>query len=196
MTNQHSRNTEMSALYAAGETLEQIGGRYNVTRERVRQILKQTGGTSVADARERRREIRSDLLDEAVTDFLGEFGETVRQLAERGCSRSEVEERFKVLIPSVSSTVVRDSIDSLGVLFNVDVQELNFSDTVVAEALWFTVGRDMHLEPAPLAALADPQFEDSRELSKALRSEGLTAEQSPMSFPSELLPKPPQRRDR
>ena len=91
--------------------------------------------------------------------------------------RSEVEERFKVLVPSVSSAVVRDGIDSLGVLFNVDVQDLNFSDTVVAEALWFTAGLEMQLEPAPLAALASPEFENSRELSKALRSEGLTAEQ-------------------
>jgi len=174
---QQARNAEMCALYAAGETLEQIGSRYELTRERVRQILKQTGGASADDARERRREIRSDLLGEAVSDFLGDFGETVRVLAASGRSRSEVEERFKVLVPSVSSAVVRDGIDSLGVVFNVDVQDLNFSDTVVAEALWFTAGREMQLEPAPLAALASPQFDNSRELSKALRSEGLTAEQ-------------------
>lgn len=56
---------EMVALYRAGETLEQVGTRFGVTRERARQLIKQAGFTGRdggqrvrAAETSRRREIR------------------------------------------------------------------------------------------------------------------------------------------
>ncbi|HEX5422485.1 MAG TPA: sigma factor-like helix-turn-helix DNA-binding protein [Candidatus Acidoferrales bacterium] len=42
---QQDRSAQMESLYRAGLTLEEIGARFGVTRERVRQILKQQGLT-------------------------------------------------------------------------------------------------------------------------------------------------------
>ena len=48
-TNRHRRANEMAVLYKAGHTLQEIGHRYDLTRERVRQIMTQRFGITAKD---------------------------------------------------------------------------------------------------------------------------------------------------
>jgi len=57
----------MSEMRSKGDTLEIIGIKFGVTRERVRQILKKYGGPGSLDARNAKR-VRTDLLDEQIRD--------------------------------------------------------------------------------------------------------------------------------
>lgn len=74
------RERAMAALYRDGQTLQQIGDAYNITRERVRQLLDRSGLTAqdggqsrkTADLRAKRAEVREQ-----------------RCLATHGCSTSE-----------------------------------------------------------------------------------------------------------
>lgn len=62
------RSSTMAALYEEGFTLQQIGDRYGVTRERVRQLIKKRHGMTCADGgqhkrAEDKRRSRADRLD-------------------------------------------------------------------------------------------------------------------------------------
>lgn len=53
------RDAAILEQYADGETLEEIGARFAITRERVRQIVVKHGGADAAEARRKRAETRS-----------------------------------------------------------------------------------------------------------------------------------------
>src|SRR5690606_26760398 len=63
----YARDADMVQRYCSGESLQKIGDRYGITRERVRQIVKSFGVTSldggVYVAAQRRAEIRQRELD-------------------------------------------------------------------------------------------------------------------------------------
>jgi DNA-binding CsgD family transcriptional regulator len=55
-----NRNREMGDLRSAGKSLEEIGEKYGVTRERVRQILSKIGGPTRQDVKALRESIKED----------------------------------------------------------------------------------------------------------------------------------------
>jgi hypothetical protein len=59
-----NRNREMVDLRSIGRSLEEIGEKFGVTRERVRQILLQSGGPSVKEVKALRESIQADKLQE------------------------------------------------------------------------------------------------------------------------------------
>lgn len=73
------RQAAMAALYRGGQTLEQIGQAYGVTRERVRQIIgaaglsRKDGGTHIKSIRrnERKRMARHAKRDKQMLEFYG-----------------------------------------------------------------------------------------------------------------------------
>lgn len=81
------RAEDMSARFAVGETLEQIGLSYGVTRERVRQIIKRHGKVTPSDARRARAAAKAKQIAELgaqVTDLVRRYpGLTLEQLAQR-----------------------------------------------------------------------------------------------------------------
>ncbi|MFE7075761.1 sigma factor-like helix-turn-helix DNA-binding protein [Streptomyces sp. NPDC057620] len=170
------RNLAMVEAYAAGETLEQIGGRFSITRERVRQILKSMGAVTAEQARQVRAQGRAHELSEQVAAFLQDFRTTIEDLAAAGVARTEVEARFSLLLPQTPSTVVREAIGEAGVLFNVDVQEFAFSPAVIESAVWYALAREEGLTPDPVAAVAGVDVEEANDVALALQREGLDAE--------------------
>lgn len=89
------RGQEMSARYLTGETLESIGVDFGLTRERVRQIVRDHGHVSAADARAARQAQveaqREALRRRAATAVRQRPGLSLRQLAELlGVSHGEL----------------------------------------------------------------------------------------------------------
>lgn len=76
-----ARAQDMRQRYEDGETLEQIGQRYNVTRERVRQILSKKFGTTARDggSAEQARRKRREFHKKRDARCLRQWGCTYRQ---------------------------------------------------------------------------------------------------------------------
>lgn len=99
--NASARNDDMERRYRAGETLQQIGARYGITRERVRQILAKRGVAADAGGSCVRSAARIRLLTERraaarSARCLRLFGctyEQYRSVVEPGWSQSEHPER-------------------------------------------------------------------------------------------------------
>ena len=77
------RNKQMVELYAAGKTLEEIGSIYEITSERVRQILNMVEGQPAARRFNRSERVRTerDALFEKVREAVSE-NLTIREAAE------------------------------------------------------------------------------------------------------------------
>ncbi len=174
MAQGHSeRNLAMVDMYAGGGTLSAIGEKFGVTRERVRQILAKQGAVTAEDARRVRREARADELFEAVRRFLDEYREVLTEMAASGVPRTEVEARFRLLIPAVPAAIVREGLSQAGILFDVDVQEFKFSEAVIESAVWFALARELDLAVAPATAVRQLDVAAATELTEVLQAEGL-----------------------
>lgn len=98
------RNKDMADLYESGMTLHQIGDRYGITRERVRQILnksaKVTRGRSEACAL-RSNQIKQSVLDrrEEILATYRETGDVRRTVGALGLSLKYVREVINAGIP-------------------------------------------------------------------------------------------------
>lgn len=81
-----NRNREMAELRSSGKSLEEIGAKYGVTRERVRQVLAKIGGPTRQDVKALRESIKSDKLEEIKTQALdiakNRVGVTLNDVAE------------------------------------------------------------------------------------------------------------------
>lgn len=84
-TGVQQRADEMCRMRAEGESLQVIGQRFGVTRERARQIIRDVGGPTLADVqaqREREREAERVRLGHDIRDFLhGVPGFTAEEVA-------------------------------------------------------------------------------------------------------------------
>ena len=65
-----NRNREMVDLRSSGKSLEEIGEKFGITRERVRQILLKSGAPSFQEVRALRESIRADKLEEVKNSAL------------------------------------------------------------------------------------------------------------------------------
>lgn len=89
------RDMAMAGRYLSGETLQQIANDYDITRERVRQLLRSMGIPSLG-YRERHKQRAAPITDEE---------REIARLYLEGVSRAELEERFPHL--SAASALVR-----------------------------------------------------------------------------------------
>jgi hypothetical protein len=168
-----ARNAAMVEQYAAGATLEQIGRQFGVTRERVRQIVKKSGATTALEARQIRREVRASDLAANVQSFLDQHRAAITELAGSGTSRAEVEARFSLLFPEIPPSLVREALSKAAVLFDVDSQDVNFSDAVIEAGVWFALARDLDLDVDRTATFREADLAESREVAHALQREGI-----------------------
>lgn len=144
------RDLAMVEMYACGDTLVAIGERFQLSRERVRQILSKKGAINSEAARVVRSELRANELSESVVKFLQDFGNALEELAASGAPRAEVESRFSLLFPNLSTAVVREGLSRAGILFDVDVKEFAFSESVIESAVWFVLARELSIEAQPI----------------------------------------------
>ena len=100
----------MSEMRSKGDTLEAIGIKFGVTRERVRQILKKYGGPDSLDARNGKR-VTTELLDKQIRDKVLELmRQGVYRVAvieeELGIPRNTI---MRAVGKEISSTFIRTS---------------------------------------------------------------------------------------
>lgn len=92
------RDANMRAMYEAGLTLQQIGGRYGLTRERVRQILRRIGVQPDAGGQAKRsamrRAAREHALDVKYMNLHGVDFATLKRLRAIGATRAWREQRI------------------------------------------------------------------------------------------------------
>ncbi|WP_314175793.1 sigma factor-like helix-turn-helix DNA-binding protein [Streptomyces winkii] len=166
----------MAQMYTEGATLAEIGSKYGISRERVRQVLQSKGSVTAEESRQARRRAREADLNEKVGEFLSQHRSTIEGLAAAGTPRSEVEERFRLVHPEVPAAIVKQSIMASSVLFDVDYQEFNFPVSAVESALWYALARELDLKADRATAIEDLDLAEAREVSDALSSEQLAPE--------------------
>lgn len=87
-----SRDANMTAMYRAGLTLEQIGARYGFSRERARQILRKIGvGVGEGGIRKRRESAKKESHAARDRRYIARYGldyATVKMLQKNGASRA------------------------------------------------------------------------------------------------------------
>lgn len=111
------RDAEFLVRWNSGQTLEEIGSAYGVTRERVRQILKRLKGKGfeVIDRRERsirgKRSSIEDVMAKAAVDIIREV--------EAGVSQTKIAEKFGLSTTNVKEVVrrLRASGELIGPLY-------------------------------------------------------------------------------
>ena len=96
-----SRDALIVQRYEAGDTLEAIGRDLGLTRERVRQIVRQLGGASAEESRAQRALAKEAEERARSAALLSRFGPTAKTMARAGFTRARAIDRLTLLHPDV-----------------------------------------------------------------------------------------------
>lgn len=83
----------MGELYRSGQTLEQIGKRFGITRERVRQILRANGVVSLGFRPEVMRKVVTSAVESKIVE-MGRAGHFARDIADHLCVCPQLVSRY------------------------------------------------------------------------------------------------------
>jgi len=100
-----NRNREMADLRLSGKSLEEIGEKFGVTRERVRQILAKIGGPTRQDVKALRDSIKSDNLEQIREKAL----EMVR--SGKALALSDVSEKLEISPVELSRILTKQELN-------------------------------------------------------------------------------------
>lgn len=143
------RDRDVVARYADGETLDAIGQVYGITRERIRQIVKKSGGADAQQSRRARQAANEIALSSALEAFLDRFIDIATALAQNGYTRAQVVSRISTLFPDVDSGVADEALAQSRIIFDTSRGENVFSDAVLMAGLWYLLGSELSLSPDP-----------------------------------------------
>lgn len=161
------RDLQMVNRYASGETLESIGTSFDITRERVRQIVKKVGGTSAEESRKHRMEQRELAHQTRIREFMARHGQNAEAMAARGISRDEAVNRLRALNPDVDVDLAHEALRGSDLVFDRSVEEI-FSNGAMEAAIWYLIGADRGLTPDPEYASIHLEWEVMEEVSQTL----------------------------
>lgn len=126
--------------------LEEIGARFGLTRERVRQILAKLGAPSAAEMRVRRAQVKAQAHEDAVRAFLDRAADAIDRYMDQGISRESMVERLQTHLPDIDEAVIRDGLRQVPAVFAPQRVKHAFSEPVVAAALWYSLGAANEIE--------------------------------------------------
>ena len=172
-SNTERRDLQIVELYTSGQTMEELGAAFGISRQRVHQIIQRVGGPGAEAARARRREVREAEQGELVADFVAAHQGVIQELAVAGSARADVEARFHLIFPDTPMVIVREGIVNTGAIFDVNVQEFLFSPSVIEAAVWYALAIDRQLESDASEALRQVDLLEARELAEALDAQGV-----------------------
>lgn len=154
----NERDAEILQRYADGETLNGIGKRFGISRERARQVVVKHGGADAGVARAARSAAKSVERAAAVTEVLTAHEETARVLAGQGFTRQRTVGRLVTLFPHLDAEVLDEALRGSSITFDHENQANTFSDLALEAGIWYLLGSELGLKPdATWAALTLPQ---------------------------------------
>lgn len=171
------RNEEIVRLYNEGVPGTDLAERFDVSRQRISQILRASDAVAAPAAREVRADRRRRELEESVQDFLTRYGDSLEELAAVGSPRAEVEGRFAILAPEYSESVRREAIRSPHLVFDVNREEYAFGQVMIEIGVWCALAQEHELEGDVTTALGELSFAEMREFSDSLTALGASDEQ-------------------
>lgn len=164
------RDAAMVERYSDGETLGAIGRSFGLTRERVRQIIVKVGGTNAEESRLRRTAAREAATKAARGAFLLAYGTLAREMAKRGVTRADAVLKLQALYPAIDVDLAEDALKSSPTVFDKSHAEDIFSKEALAAGVWYLLGAELGLAPAPEWAAVNLDLSLMSELRAALES--------------------------
>lgn len=170
------RDAAMVERYSDGETLDAIGQSFGVTRERVRQIIAKVGGTNAEESRRKRTAAREAAVQDAYMAFLTDYEGLAKQMARRGCTRTDAMLRLEALYPGIDMELAEDALKSSDIVFDHNQVDDIFSKEAVAAGIWYLLGSELGLAPDPEWAAVHLELSLMAELRDALEAAQVTPE--------------------
>lgn len=164
------RDAAMVERYSDGETLDAIGQSFGLTRERVRQIIVKVGGTNAEESRLKRAAARDAATKAAREAFLLAYGALAREMAKRGVTRVDAVLKLQALYPGIDVDLAEDALKSSKTVFDKSHAEDIFSKEALAAGVWYLLGAELGLAPAPEWAAVNLDLSLMSELRAALES--------------------------
>jgi len=170
------RNQEILSLWNSGtKTLDEIGANYGLTRERVRQIVRQLGGKESAEIRGARGANKDAALRAEIDAFASEIVDLLKTLQKQNRPINAIRDSLKALHPKVSDAVIDGAIKKSGLKFKKYDADPFFTDEAVRTAVWHAVGRVYKQKATQQEAVAEIPATTITEITNALTERGVSA---------------------
>ncbi|GAA2535820.1 hypothetical protein GCM10009860_15330 [Microbacterium mitrae] len=141
------RDRDVIERYADGATLQEIADGINLTRERVRQIVRKHGGADAETSRAARQAAKEAGEQRAQIEFLAEYEAIASNLAHQGFTRAETVSRISVLYPSIDVDVADEALRASNIVFDQNNDTDVFSNVALEAGVWFLLGSELRLKP-------------------------------------------------
>lgn len=155
------RNQEILRLWNEEVlTLEEIGERFGLTRERVRQLLVQLGGKDPRLVRKARAAKKKLLAAADAHDLLSQARSVIEQFHAQGYTKQECAVAVKALFPGHPQEIVELALKETGLVFSIGKVSPQFGDELLKAAVYFVVGKinDLQLDEAGIARVVPPKM--------------------------------------
>lgn len=170
------RNQEILAKWNSGSTtLDEIGSEYGLTRERVRQIVRQLGGKDAKDIRGARGAKKDAALQAEIDAFAIEILALLKTLQQQNRPINAIRDGIKALHPKKSDVVIDGAIKKSGLKFKKYDADPIFTDEAVRTAVWHAVGRVYKQKATQQEAVAEIPAATITEIETVLSARGVSA---------------------
>lgn len=140
----------MARRYLSGETLEEIGKDYGLTRERIRQIVTQVAGKTVSvEVRALRQNQKAVAVRKTQNQLLAEYGEFASMAAKDGMTIEETIKLIQEVEPSVDDRQLHRALLDSGLPFNKIHNGYAFPTELVHLGMWYLIAQKYKITVAP-----------------------------------------------
>lgn len=122
-------------------TLEEIGERFDISRERVRQLLVEMNGKQPEDVRKARAAKKKLMAAADAHDLLHQARAVIEQLHAQGYTKQECLVGVNALYPGHSRDTIELALKESGIVFSKAKVAPQFGDELLKAAVYFVVGK-------------------------------------------------------
>lgn len=141
------RDERILNRYTSGATLEEIGAAEDLTRERIRQIVKRHGGPGAETARAARHATKEAQAKLQRDEFLSAYGTLAKELAHNGFSRRLTVSRISTFFPHINRDVAEEALKLSGIVFDQENGADFFSNAALEAGVWYLLASEEGLKP-------------------------------------------------
>ncbi|ERG63194.1 hypothetical protein L332_01825 [Agrococcus pavilionensis RW1] len=153
--NRQQRDAEILALWTDELlTLDEIGARVGLTRERIRQLLKQLGAPPASEMRAKRQQRALEIDAAAVAAAQAAISDDVARYSEQGLSKRATIERLVVRHQELPEEIIERVLRRLPVAFVPGGVRALFPENALSAAVWYAIGVDHRVRPIDDIAVA------------------------------------------